>query len=261
VSTIGELARLDGRRALVAGGGGHIGAMAAETLAELGASVAVCDIDEAGARATAARVRGVALTVDLGDEGAARGVVRDAIGALGGLDVLVHTAALVGTARLDGWSAPFEDQTVDAWDQALRINLTSAFVLVHEARDALRESGHGSVVLLGSIYAHVGPDPELYASTGLANPVAYGVSKGGIVQLTRYLAAELAPTVRVNAISPGGVERGQPAEFRRRYEERTPLRRMATEADLKGAFAFLASDLSAYVTGHDLVVDGGWLIH
>jgi NAD(P)-dependent dehydrogenase (short-subunit alcohol dehydrogenase family) len=261
VSTIGELARLDGRRALVAGGGGHIGAMAAETLAELGASVAVCDIDEAGARATAARVDGVALTVDLGDEGAARGVVRDVIGALGGLDVLVHTAALVGTARLDGWSAPFEDQTVAAWDQSLRINLTSAFVLVHEARDALRGSGHGSVVLLGSIYAHVGPDPGLYAGTDLANPVAYGVSKGGIVQLTRYLAAELAPAVRVNAISPGGVERGQPAEFRRRYEERTPLRRMATEADLKGAVAFLASDLSAYVTGHDLVVDGGWLIH
>jgi NAD(P)-dependent dehydrogenase (short-subunit alcohol dehydrogenase family) len=234
--------------------------MAAETLAELGASVAVCDVDEAGARATAERVGGVALTVDLRDENSARGAVRDAINGLGGLDVLVHASALVGTSELDGWSAPFDEQTVDAWDQALRINLTSAFVLVQEARGALRESGHGAVVLLGSIYAHVGPDPEMYAGTGLANPIAYGVSKGGLVQLTRYLAAELAPRVRVNAISPGGVERGQPAEFRRRYEQRTPLQRMATEADLKGAVAFLASDLSAYVTGHDLVVDGGWLI-
>src|SRR5207302_10261912 len=133
-------------------------------------------------------------------------------------------------------------------------------VLVHEARDALQESRHGAVVLLGSVYAHVGPDPGMYAGTGLANPIAYGVSKGGLVQLTRYLAAELAPAVRVNSISPGGIERGQPAEFRRRYEQRTPLGRMATESDLKGAVAFMASDLSAYVTGHDLVVDGGWLI-
>jgi len=162
---------------------------------------------------------------------------------------------------MPGWSVPFAEQSVEAWDEAMRVNVTSAFVLVQEARIALQASRHGSVVLFGSIYGRVGPDPDLYAGTGLANPVAYGVSKGGLQQLMRYLAAELAPSVRVNAISPGGVERGQPVEFRRRYEQRTPLGRMATEADLKGAIAFLASDLSAYVTGHELVVDGGWTIH
>ena len=153
---------------------------------------------------------------------------------------------------------PFEQQTVAAWDSALRVNLTAAFVMAQEGRDALLASGHGSIILFASIYGLVGPDPALYAGTGLANPTAYGVSKGGLIQLTRYLATVMAPRVRVNAIAPGGVWRGQPRTFRERYEARTPLGRMAGEEDLKGAVAYLASDLSSYVTGHTLVVDGGW---
>jgi len=92
----------------------------------------------------------------------------------------------------------------------------------------------------------------------MANPAGYNASKGGVLQLTRYLATVLAPRTRVNAISPGGVWRQQPDVFRQRYEARTPLARMAAEEDLKGAVAYLASDLSAYVTGQNLVVDGGW---
>jgi NAD(P)-dependent dehydrogenase (short-subunit alcohol dehydrogenase family) len=92
----------------------------------------------------------------------------------------------------------------------------------------------------------------------MGNPAGYAASKGGLLQLTKYLATALAPAVRVNALSPGGVTRGQPRPFQQRYVERTPLRRMAVEEDLKGAFAYLAGDLSAYVTGHNLVVDGGW---
>ena len=99
---------------------------------------------------------------------------------------------------------------------------------------------------------------RLYEGTVMGNPAAYGASKGGLLQLTRWLATVMAPAVRVNAITPGGVWRNQPEPFRTRYEERTPLRRMATEEDLKGAIAYLASDLSSYVTGHNLVVDGGW---
>ena len=94
----------------------------------------------------------------------------------------------------------------------------------------------------------------------MANPAGFGASKGGLLQLTRYLATTLAPRVRVNCISPGGVWRDQPSGFRERYESRTPLGRMATEEDIKGAVAYLASDLSAYVTGQNLVVDGGWTI-
>jgi len=99
---------------------------------------------------------------------------------------------------------------------------------------------------------------SLYEGTKMANPAGYNASKGGLLQLTRYLATIMAPKIRVNAISPGGVWRNQPESFKRRYEKRTPLRRMACEEDMKGAVAYLAGDLSAYVTGHNLVVDGGW---
>jgi NAD(P)-dependent dehydrogenase (short-subunit alcohol dehydrogenase family) len=92
----------------------------------------------------------------------------------------------------------------------------------------------------------------------MANPAAYGASKGGLLQLTRYLATTLAPTVRVNMLTPGGVFRNQPEIFVERYIANTPLRRMASEEDFKGSAAYLASDLSTYVTGQNLIVDGGW---
>ena len=103
-----------------------------------------------------------------------------------------------------------------------------------------------------------GPDFSLYEGTQMANPAAYGASKGGLDQLTRYLATALAPRVRVNTLSPGGIARQQPAVFAERYAARTPLGRMGTEEDVKGAIAFLASDASAYVTGQSVFVDGGW---
>jgi NAD(P)-dependent dehydrogenase (short-subunit alcohol dehydrogenase family) len=179
---------------------------------------------------------------------------------MGGLDIVVHCAGFLGTTTVEGWACRFEEQTVDAWDAAMRVNLTSAFAMVQEGKDALASSGHGSVILLSSIYGVVGPDLRLYTGTDMTTPAGYSASKGGLLQLTRHLATVLAPRVRVNAISPGGVWRNQPEVFRKRYEERTPLRRMATEDDLRGAIIFLASDLSSYMTGQNLVVDGGWTV-
>jgi NAD(P)-dependent dehydrogenase (short-subunit alcohol dehydrogenase family) len=138
------------------------------------------------------------------------------------------------------------------------IGLTAPFLLAQACAEALAASGHGSVINLGSIYGIVGPDMRMYEGTSMGNPAAYAASKGGLLQLTRWLATVMAPQIRVNAISPGGVWRNQPDKFHRAYLSRTPLGRMATEEDIKGAVAFLASDLSAYVTGQNLVVDGGW---
>ena len=262
--SIAQLMDLTGRKALVTGATGHLGLVVDETLMELGAAVALQDLDAKACRQQAERLsrsRGkvaVAVPCDLMDEAQTRRAVRQAIERLGGLDILVHCAALMGTTKLNGWSVPFERQTVEAWDAALRVNLTAAFVIAQEARGALEASSHGSVIFLASIYGLVGPDLRLYEGTDMVNPAGYGASKGGMLQLMRYLSTTLAPRVRVNAISPGGILRGQPEAFRRRYIERTPLGRMATEEDLKGAVAFLASDLSTYVTGHNLVVDGGW---
>ena len=124
----------------------------------------------------------------------------------------------------------------------------------------LRKNNNGSIINIASIYGMNAPDYSLYKGTDMGNPAGYSVSKGGLIQLTRWLATTLAPDIRVNAISPGGVLRNQPKEFIQRYNARTPLGRMATEEDFKGVIAYLASDLSQYVTGQNLLVDGGWTI-
>lgn len=253
---------LRGRVAVVTGGSGHIGAALSEALAELGASVAVVDRERSNevAASIAARygVRTLPLSIDLANEQSVRGVSEIVLNLLGRIDVLVNCAALVGTSALKGWATPFAEQSLESWRLALELNLTVPFVLTQSCLDALRRSGHASVINIGSIYGMVGPDMALYAGTASGNPAAYGASKGGLLQLTRWLATVLAPDVRVNAITPGGVRRNQPDEFQTRYVARTPLARMATEEDLKGAVAYLASDLSAYVTGQNLIVDGGW---
>ncbi|HKG62184.1 MAG TPA: SDR family oxidoreductase [Pyrinomonadaceae bacterium] len=262
--TLKQLMDLQNRVALITGGAGHIGRVIGESLSELGASIAVLDIDQtaadtvAGEIAQSYNVKTLPLAVDLNDISAVKSAPEKVLKEFGRLDVLIHSAAYGGDTKFPGWAVPFAEQTTEAWDRALRVNLTSAFALAQAARQPLTDSGHGSILLISSIYGLAGPDMSLYEGTAMANPAGYGASKGGLLQLMRYLATVLAPHVRVNAISPGGVWREQPEQFHDRYSKRTPLGRMATEEDLKGAAAYLASDLSSYVTGHNLVVDGGW---
>ena len=138
------------------------------------------------------------------------------------------------------------------------MNLTAAFHLSQGLTAELRKASGANIINVTSIYGEYGPDWRLYEGTDMGNPAAYGASKGGLNQFTRWLATTIAPDVRVNAISPGGVFRNQPEKFVNRYIERTPLKRMATEDDFRGVVAYLASDLSQYVTGQVLRVDGGW---
>jgi len=259
-----ELADLSGRRALITGGAGHVGLAVGEVLTEMGAAIAILDVDPDACRERSLILNKnqanfiISVPCNLLDEQETRSAVQRVVRELGGLEIIVHCAAYVGTTQDEGWVAPFEKQKVDAWDRALRVNLTAPFILVQEAQEALKKTGKGSVIMISSIYGMVGPDMCLYDGTMMGNPAGYGASKGGLLQLSRYLATILAPNIRVNSISPGGIWRDQPESFRERYEARTPLRRMGTEEDLKGAIAYLASDLSAYVTGQNLVVDGGW---
>lgn len=262
--SIQQLSNLESRVALIVGGAGHVGRVAAEALMELGASTVILDLDHERCRQCAAELstatggRAVGQACDLAGEQATRDAVRKAVAVWDRLDIVVHCAAYVGTTPVPGWVAPFAQQTVAAWDAALRVSLTSAFVIAQEAAAPLAASGHGAMVLVGSTYGVVGPDMRLYTDTAMGNPAGYGAAKGGLLQLSRYLATTLAPAIRVNLLSPGGIERAQPAVFQERYVARTPLGRMAAEEDMKGAVAYLASDLSAYVTGQNLIVDGGW---
>lgn len=266
MKTLQELMSLSGRVALVTGGAGHIGGAICETLAELGATVAVLDVSQTATIRAAEKINNkfginaMPLIVDLADQQAVQAVPLQVLDRFGRIDILVNNAAFVGTSNLNGWVTPFQDQLPETWRDAIDVNLTAPFVLTQACSDALAESGHGAIVNVASIYGLVAPDMSLYEDTQMGNPAAYGVSKGGLLQLTRWLATILAPNIRVNAITPGGVFRNQPDVFHDRYRRRTPLKRMATEEDFKGAIAYLVSDLSAYVTGHNLVVDGGWTI-
>lgn len=261
---IAQLLDLSGRVALVTGGTGYIGQAICETLAEQGCALAILDrnIAESTKEQTAARlgVQTTFLDVDLEDESATRTCVSRVLAEHGRLDILVNNAAFVGSNDLKGWVTPFQDQDVHTWRRAMEVNLTAAFVLCQAAAPALDASGNGSIINLASIYGVVGPDWSLYDGTAMGNPAAYAASKGALIQLTRWLATTLAPGIRANSVSPGGVARGQPELFRNRYETRTPLKRMATEEDFKGIIALLASDASAYITGQNICVDGGWAV-
>ncbi len=262
--TIERLMSLKGRQALITGAAGGIGKVMAHTLAELGADILLVDrpgasygaLTEEIERTWAVKLRTFDCDLELQED---RTRLIDFVVRQGmGLDVLINNAAFVGTTGLKGWGTAFEEQTVETWRRALEVNLTAAFDLSKGLAPLLKQSKGGNIVNISSIYGSYGPDYSLYADTSMGNPAAYAASKGGLIQLTRWLATTLAPQVRVNAISPGGVFRNQPEAFVKRYEARTPLKRMATEDDFRGAIAYLASDLSSYVTGQNLAVDGGW---
>jgi len=264
MTTIAKLMNLKGRRALITGAAGHIGRVIAQTLAELGADLLLVDLPgtnygtliEEIERDWSVKVQ--IFNCDLELQGDRDRLVESILQQEGGLDVLVNNASFAGAPGLQGWATDFEHQTVETWRRALEVSLTAAFDLSKGFAPLLRQSKGGSIINISSIYGSYGPDYRLYTGTEMGNPAAYGAAKGGLIQLTRWLATTLAPRVRANVLSPGGVFRNQPEVFVERYEARTPLGRMATEDDFRGAIAYLASDLSLYVTGQNLAVDGGW---
>jgi NAD(P)-dependent dehydrogenase (short-subunit alcohol dehydrogenase family) len=265
MDSLSELMDLRGRCAIVTGGAGFMGLAICESLLELGAKVCVLDKTEEMCHERCAVLNNrnyagyaIPVSVDLSEENDVKSAVKSAVCEMGALNIVVHAASFVGTTQFPGWAVPFEQQTIYAWDRAMRVNLTAAFLLVQAGREPLQKSGNGSVIFIGSIYGSVGVDSHLYEGTQMVTPAAYAASKGGLLQLARYLGTTLAPTVRVNTITAGGIWRKQPENFYQRYIQRTPLKRMAAEQDFKGSIALLASDLSAYVTGSNVVVDGGW---
>jgi len=264
VSTIKELINLTGRRALITGATGGLGKVMADTLAELGADLVLVDRPESDFQTlckTLTERWGVNVEHYFCDlelqEQRTELIAWLKIGGKG-LNILLNNAAFVGTSDLQGWAVPFEEQTVETWRRALEVNLTAIFELCQGLTPLLKVAAGASIINIASIYGMYGPDWSLYEGTSMSNPAAYGASKGGLIQFTRWLATTIAPSVRVNAISPGGIFRNQPEAFVQRYEVKTPLERMATGDDFRGIVAYLASDMSKYMTGENLAVNGGW---
>ena len=200
------------------------------------------------------------VTCDLSDESAREDLLKQIKAEHKKINGLVNNAAFTGDTNLKGWVAPFEKQSLETWRAAIEVNITAAFHLSQGLSELLKASRDGHILNIGSIYGDLGPDMRLYDNTNMGNPAAYAASKGGLIQLTRWLATTLAPDVRVNCVSPGGILRGQPDTFIKAYEARTPLGRMATEEDIIAAMLFLTIGKSQYITGHNLIVDGGFSI-
>ena len=264
MTTIKELSNLKGRRALITGATGELGKVMADTLAELGADLVLVDrpgSDFDSLITNLTKCWGVRVEhqfCDLEQQARRAELMAGLKNSDQRLNILINNAGFVGTSDLQGWGVPFEEQTVETWRRALEVNLTAIFDLCQGLTPMLKAAEGANIINIASIYGLYGPDWGLYKGTNMSSPAAYGASKGGLLQFTRWLATTIAPNVRVNAISPGGVFRNQPEAFVRRYEAKTPLGRMAIEDDFRGVVAYLASDLSKYVTGQNFSVDGGW---
>lgn len=263
--SLGNSMNLHGKRALITGASGELGKVIALSLAELGCELLLVDHPDADLKPLQDELAALTsswtkfVSCDLEFENDRLIMINMLKTENSKLDILINNAAFAANARLPGWMVSFEEQSLDTWRRVLEVNLTSAFHLCQAFAPELRQSPTcGSIINISSIYGIYGPDWSLYDGTHLGNPAAYGASKGGLIQLTRWLSTTLAPDVRVNSVSPGGIFRKQPQEFVDRYVKRTPLGRMASEHDIKGSVAFLASDMSRYVTGQNIVVDGGW---
>jgi len=254
---------MSGKTTLVTGATGAIGQVIAVTIAELCGNLILVDKPESNYEPLINKLKKHSCSIncidcDLEIENQRIKLVQTINENQLPVDVLINNAAFVGSTGLQGWVTSFEDQTIDTWRRALEVNLTAAFDLSKGLYPLLKKSGNGSIINISSIYGVSGPVHSMYEGTKMGNPAAYSVSKGGLIQLTRWMATTIAPDVRVNSVSPGGVLRYQPQKFIERYQDRTPLSRMAKEEDFKGIIAYLASDMSEYVTGQNINVDGGW---
>lgn len=173
------------------------------------------------------------------------------------IDIIINNAAYVGDTKLKGWATNFNNQSYDIFNDCVKVNLTSVFYIIKSLKSLLNKSSSASIVNISSIYSFLAPDYELYKKTNIFNPAAYGSSKAGLVYLTKWLSTTLSPKIRCNSISLGGVERNQKKIFIKKYKKKVPLNRMATANDLINSIIFLSSDMSNYITGQNLVVDGG----
>jgi NAD(P)-dependent dehydrogenase (short-subunit alcohol dehydrogenase family) len=260
---------LDGRVAVVTGALGLLGRHHTEALARAGAHVVVTDLDHEACvqRARELASRGPATFgqgADITKPESVRALRDRVLSAFGRIDVLVNNAAINDKVEdASGEPLRFDNYPLSLFERELAVNVTGTFLSCQVLGTEMARRGSGSVINIASTYALVGPDPSLYkrpdGSRAFHKSAAYPTSKGAVLALTRYLAAYWGHRgVRVNALCPGGVENSQESFFVTQYSQRTPLGRMAKASDYEGALVFLASDASSYMTGSNLVVDGGF---
>ncbi|MBX3740904.1 MAG: SDR family oxidoreductase [Akkermansiaceae bacterium] len=243
------MSRLRDKVVVVTGGSGLIGRALLENIRREGGTPVNADLNPA------AGDDWDFVRCDITSEDDIRSLVEQVVARHGRIDGWVNNAY----PRTKDWGAHFEDIPDASWKRNVDVQMNSVFTCCQHVLKHMGARGGGSIVNIASVYGVVGPDFGVYDGTPMTMPAAYSAIKGGIVNFTRYLASYYGPRgVRVNCVSPGGVFDHQPEEFVNQYVKKTPLRRMAAPEDITPAVAFLLSDEASYVTGHNLMVDGGW---
>ena len=267
-----KLFDLTGRVAIVTGGAGLLGAEFCRTLAQAGAAVIIADMDGEAAANLAASLsqsgfQALGVGTDVTRADSVQGMVDSTLRNYDQLDILVNSAALdpkFDPQSKKSHSGAFEDYPLDLWQQALDVNITGMFLSCQAAVKPMLEQGNGVIINVASIYGLTAPDQRVYQRDGEPpqyKPVYYTVTKAGVLGMTKYLAAYyagIAARIRVNALTPGGVFNEHSDEFVKAYSARAVIGRMAEKDEMNGALLFLASDASKYMTGANLIVDGGW---
>lgn len=241
--------KLTNKIILLTGGNGLLGKSIQQNLLLQGATVINADIQAADSEDL------TSLNCDITNEESVKRIVGLILGRYGRIDGLINNAY----PRTKDWGLKFEDIPFSSWQKNIDSQLNSAFLLSQAVLVSMKENKSGSIVNIGSIYGVVGPDFSVYEGTEMTMPAAYSAIKGGLINLTRYLASYYGPyQIRVNCISPGGVFDNQPEKFVQNYIRKVPMRRMADAIDIAPSVSFLLSDESSYITGQNLVIDGGW---
>ncbi|TAL19576.1 SDR family oxidoreductase [Patescibacteria group bacterium] len=258
---------LTGRVAIVTGATGLLGREYADELSRAGATVVATDLSQgrcvelAASLSAATGGKVIGLAADITNSEEVDRLVAETERRFGRIDILVNNAAMnpvPGLAIFEKSFAPFEEYPRELWERELAVNVTGPFLLCQRVGALMARQGRGSIINISSTYGNVAPDHRIYGP-GKYKSVGYAVTKSAVLNLTRYLAAYWGPKgVRVNTLTPGGVGAGQDPDFRRQYADRTMLGRMAEKNEYRGAILYLASDASSYMTGANLIVDGGW---
>lgn len=253
-----SLFSLHNKVAVVTGGAGLLGKKFCLSLANAGAKVILADINEAQAKASIQELGNTSIESSVLDISKEESVILGTEAIIKKhkkIDIWVNNAY----PRTADWGLKFENIPWESWKQNINKHLNGYALCCQKVAEIMKLQKSGSIINMSSIYGIVGPDFSIYEGTQMTMPAAYAAIKGGLVNLTRYLASYYGPYgVRINAISPGGIYDGQPESFVKQYSKKTPLGRMGSADDLTGGLIYLASDAASYVTGQNLVIDGGW---
>jgi len=266
---IKSLFNLTGKVAVVTGGVGILGRQFCHGLAEFGADIAVVDLDQNESQKFAEElshthsVKSLGIACDVSSPQSVQNMVDEIVKYFGEINIL-HNNAGGKSSDIEACFAPFEDYTLETWRAMMSVNIDGMFLVAQTVgKQMISQEKGGSIIQTASIYGIMAPDQRIYEGSHyhgyqMNSPASYTASKAAVIGFTKYLAAYWAEKgIRVNSITPGGVESGQTDLFKQKYSERVPLGRMAKRSEMVGALIYLASSASSYVTGGNIIIDGG----